>query len=104
LIFIFNIEYGTVDTSCIFKDIKVLPGSSFKLGAPDCVECKCTTKSMSCCGFGFAGGKVQPPAGCVAHNDACKLIFVKENNQSEICKSAKSTGATKKKPVAPRRP
>jgi hypothetical protein len=58
---------------------------------------------MVCCGFGFAAGKVAPPPGCIAHNDACKLIFVKENNPTEICKPVKGATASKKKPVASRR-
>nr|ACD88969.1 metal binding protein [Adineta vaga] len=90
-------KYGTVDTQCAFNDMKVLPGSSFKLPMPDCIECKCTTKSMICCGFGFAAGIVEPPSGCVAYNDACKLIFVKKNNSTEVCATAKASGTKKKK-------
>jgi hypothetical protein len=97
------LEYGTLDTQCVFKNIKVLPGSSFKLPSPDCLECKCTTKSMTCCGFGFAAGKVAPPPGCVAHNDACKLIFIKENNPLEICKTTKGASINKKKPSSQHR-
>lgn len=84
--------------------MKVIPGSSFKLPAPDCFECKCTAKSMTCCGFGFAAGIAAAPPGCVAYNDACKLIFVKENNPSEICKPSKSATSNKKKGPSPRRP
>lgn len=61
---------------------------------------------MYCCGFGFGAGlaTLASPSGCVAHNDACKLIFVKENNSSEICKSPKSVTTSKKKGLTPRRP
>jgi hypothetical protein len=58
---------------------------------------------MACCGFGFAAGKVAPPPGCIAHNDACKLIFVKENNPSEICKPKKGVSINKKKPIKPQK-
>jgi hypothetical protein len=58
---------------------------------------------MSCCGFGFHAGKAAGPPGCVAKEDACKLIFVKENNQSEICKSTKGIVSIKNKPGS-RRP
>ncbi len=92
-----------MDSHCVFKNIKVLPGSSFKLSSPDCLECKCKAKSMTCCGFGFAAGTIGAPQGCKAHNDACKLIFVKENNQSELCKPANDATPIKKK-LAPRRP
>ena len=92
-----------MDTHCVINNIKVLPGASFKLPAPDCLECKCTAKSMTCCGFGFAAGTVAPPPGCKAYNDACKLIFVKANNQTELCKPTKDASPAKKK-LAPRRP
>ncbi|CAF3660560.1 unnamed protein product [Adineta steineri] len=91
-------KYGTVDTQCIFNNIKVLPGSTFKLAYPDCLECRCTAKSMACCGFGYAAGVAAPPPGCVAHNDACKLIFVKANNATEVCKPNKSPSTIRKKP------
>ena len=81
--------------------MKVLPGSSFKLPSPECLECKCTAKSFTCCGFGFAAGASTPPAGCIAHDDACKLIFVKQSNHSEICKPTKGAAPNKKKPTAP---
>lgn len=77
--------------------MKILPGSTLKLPAPDCLECSCTAKGMTCCGFGYAAGVVVPPPGCVAHNDACKLIFVKANNASEICKPEKNLRSGKKK-------
>jgi hypothetical protein len=95
------LEYGTVDTQCAFNNIKVLPGSSFKLPYPDCLDCKCTAKSMTCCGFGFAAGTVVPPPGCIAHNDACKLILVNEKNSSEICKPNKDVSNNKKKLLKP---
>ena len=91
-------EYGTVDIQCQYKNINVLPGSSFKLPMPDCLECKCTTKSMTCCGFGFAAGKSAAPPGCVAQNDACTLIFVEEKNTKQLCKSAGPNVAKKRRP------
>lgn len=80
-----------------------MPGSSFKLPQPDCLECKCTATSMTCCGFGFNAGKVAAPPGCVAYNDACNLIFVKANNQSELCGPTKSAGSSKKKSKRPKK-
>ncbi|CAF0779681.1 unnamed protein product [Adineta ricciae] len=91
-------EYGTVDTQCQYKNITVLPGSSFRLPTPDCLECKCTKKSMTCCGFGFAAVKVGAPAGCIAQNDACKLILVEEKNTKQLCKSAGPSAGKKRKP------
>jgi hypothetical protein len=76
--------------------MKVLPGSSFKLSAPDCLKCKCTTQGLQCCGFGFAAGIVTPPEGCMVYNDACHLIFIKTDNPSEICHQAKSINNEKK--------
>jgi hypothetical protein len=74
-----------------------LPGSSFKVSAPDCLECKCsTTQGLQCCGFGFAAGVVVPPEGCEAHNDACHLVFVKKDNPSEICHQLKPINKGKK--------
>ena len=76
----------------------MLPGSTLKLPAPACVECTCSKTGLSCCGFGFAAGVQQGPPGCVAYNDACKLVFVKANNSSELCAPEKSPPAKKKKP------
>ncbi len=73
-----------------------MPGSSFKLAAPDCLECKCTTQGLQCCGFGFAAGVVVPPEGCQAHNDACNLVFVKKDNPNEICHQPKTINKGKK--------
>ena len=53
---------------------------------------------MICCGFGFAAGKVGAPAGCVAQNDACKLIFVEEKNTKQVCKSVGPSAGKKRKP------
>ena len=97
----FVLEYGTNDIQCSYKGMKILPGSTLKLPAPDCLQCSCTAKGMTCCGFGFAAGVVAAPPGCVAHNDACKLIFVKANNLSEICKSEKNVPSNKKKLAKP---
>ncbi|CAF0856814.1 unnamed protein product, partial [Rotaria sordida] len=44
---------------------------------------------MTSCGFGFVASKAAPPLECVVYNNAGKLISVKENDPSEICKSAK---------------
>ncbi|CAF4469178.1 unnamed protein product, partial [Rotaria sp. Silwood2] len=77
-------KYGTINTQRTFKNIQVLSGSSFKLPFPDCLQRKCITKSTTCCGFGFAAGKVVPPSGCIAYNDACKLVFVQDNEASGI--------------------
>lgn len=80
-----------------------MPGSRFKLPFPDCLVCKCTTKAMSCCGFGYASGNIIPPTGCVAHNDGCKVVFVKQSDSSELCKTIKRTTKPKKKLRASRR-
>jgi hypothetical protein len=90
------LEYGTIDQHCIYNNIKILPGSSFKISAPDCMECKCTTEGLQCCGFGFSAGVVAPPEGCIAHNDACNLIFVKKDTPSEICHQPTSVKKGKK--------
>lgn len=74
----------------------MLPGSTLKLAFPDCVQCTCSKDGLSCCGFGFAAGVRQGPPGCVAHNDACNLVFVKANNSSELCKSSKTPSKAKK--------
>jgi len=52
---------------------------------------------MTCFGYGYKAGVVAPPPGCVAHNDACKLVFVKENNPSELCEFGKTMNTLKKK-------
>ncbi len=85
-----------MDAYCVYNTIKVLPGSSFKIAAPDCLDCKCTKQGLQCCGFGFAAGSVGAPEGCVAYNDACKLIFVKKDNSAEICSLSKSASKSKK--------
>jgi hypothetical protein len=73
-----------------------LPGSSFKLAAPHCLECKCTKQGLQCCGFGFSAGIIVPPEGCIAYNDACNLIFVKKDNSSAICDQPKFINNSKK--------
>lgn len=81
---------------CIYKNMKLLRGSSFKTAAPDCIECKCTNQGLRCCGFGFQSGVIVPPEGCIAHNDACNLIFVKITNSSEVCYQSNSINRRKK--------
>ena len=85
-----TLGYGTTNQYCRYNEIKVLPGSMFKLSAPDCLDCRCTLQGLRCCGFGFAAGVVVPPPGCRARNDACNLIFVREDNPSELCELSTS--------------
>lgn len=80
-----RLEFGNVEKWCVYNNFTVLPGSSFKVPAPECMECKCTNTEMSCCGFGFAAGVHSAPAGCVAVNDACKTVLVKEDNPNVRC-------------------
>ncbi|CAF3335752.1 unnamed protein product [Rotaria sp. Silwood1] len=78
-------KFGNTVKYCEYNKIKVLPGASFKLTAPDCLDCKCLTGGLECCGYGFATGTVAAPEGCIAYNDACNLVFVKKDNASELC-------------------
>ncbi|CAF0885073.1 unnamed protein product [Rotaria sordida] len=89
-------KFGNVNQFCEYNKIKVLPGSSFKLATPDCIECKCSTQGLQCCGFGFSAGVVEAPEGCEAYNDACNLVFVKKDNPSELCFPPKSPNKPKK--------
>ncbi|CAF2872682.1 unnamed protein product [Rotaria sp. Silwood2] len=89
-------KFGNVNKYCEYNKIKVLPGASFKLAAPDCVECKCSTQGLDCCGYGFAAGTVGAPEGCVAYNDACNLVLVKKDNASELCFPSKPANKGKK--------
>jgi hypothetical protein len=68
----------------------------FKISAPDCLECKCTIHGLRCCGFGLSAGIVILPEECIAYNDTCNLVFVKEDNPSEICHQSKSINKSKK--------
>ncbi|CAM4773803.1 unnamed protein product [Rotaria magnacalcarata] len=58
-----------------------------KFAAPKCMDCRCAKQGLQCCGFGFAAAIVVPTEGCVAFNDACKVVFVKKTNASELCLS-----------------
>ena len=90
------VAHGNLDQHCVYNEMKVLPGSVFRIAAPDCLECKCSKQGLVCCGFGFSAGLVQEPDGCIAHNDACRLVFVKKDNVSEPCLSSKSPAHSKK--------
>lgn len=74
----------------------MLPGSTLKLSIPQCIDCRCTLRGLECCGFGFAGAVARAPEGCARYNDACQLVFVKSNNESELCAPAASADAGKK--------
>ena len=85
----YSLEYGNAEEYCVYGELKVLPGASFKVPSPDCLDCKCTTQGLSCCGFGVSAGVAIPPEGCVAYNDGCSAIFVKDSNRSELCEPIK---------------
>ena len=90
------VAYGNPDQYCAFNEMKILPGSKFRLSAPNCLECKCSKQGLVCCGFGFSAGEVEAPDGCVAQNDACRLIFVKKDTPAELCPSTDPLVQSKK--------
>ena len=92
------LEFGNVNQYCVYKNLKVATGSTFKLFAPHCIDCKCTTEGLQCCGFGFAAGVVVPPEGCVAYNDACNLVIVKANHTSQLCQPSTLSSTVKNIP------
>ncbi|CAF3770563.1 unnamed protein product [Rotaria socialis] len=80
-------KFGTVEKYCEYDDLKIFIGSSFKLAAPKCMDCRCEKQGLQCCGFGFAAAKLVPTEECVALNDGCNVVFVKKTNESELCLS-----------------
>ncbi len=65
---------------CVYDNIRVSPGSSFKVPALRCLHCEGIEQGSQYCGHGFSVSVVESPEGY----DACNSVFVNKNNPFEI--------------------
>ncbi|KAH3795552.1 uncharacterized protein LOC127836836 [Dreissena polymorpha] len=64
--------------------LKLLPGSHLYL-ADQCLDCRCDSSGLQCCGFGRHAGPVAIPDQCEQIQDGCHDITVRKGNQSRDC-------------------
>ncbi len=65
----------------MYDNIRVSPGSSFKVSAHRCLHCECIEQGSQCCEHGFSVSVVESPEAY----DACNSVFVNKNDPFEIC-------------------